>query len=206
MSIVSHLMKAMHGPVYRRRLEVLSTMIAERLREGDRVLDVGCGGGTLGAAILAHPKCPARVTIRGLERVARGGEPIEVIPYDGVRMPLEDRSVDVVIVADVLHHDREPDRLLAEVHRVCRGHLFFKDHQICGLLGYRRICLIDWAANAPYGVPCLYRYHRPGEWADRWRTAGFVPEHEWRSIDLYPAGFNLLFGRRLQYAAWLRVD
>lgn len=203
--MLGRMMKAMHGPVYRRRLEVLSAMIAERLRENDRVLDVGCGGGALGTAILAHPKCPRGVTVTGLERAVRGGEPIPVVAYDGIRMPLDDKSFDVVIVADVLHHEEQPERLLAEVRRVCRGHLFFKDHQICGVLGLQRISLIDWAANAPYGVPCLYRYHRPAEWAERWSRAGFVPEHEWRSIDLYPAGFNRAFGRRLQYAAWLRA-
>ena len=43
---------------------------------------------------MADPKCPAGVRVRGLERYPRGGEPIEVIPYDGGRIPLEDGSVD----------------------------------------------------------------------------------------------------------------
>lgn len=206
MGFLSPLMKAMHGPVYRRRLEVLTALIVDRLKDDDRVLDVGCGGGALGAAIRAHPQCPRGVEVEGLERVARGNEPIRVIPYDGRTMPIADRSFDVVILADVLHHEADPEHLLAEVRRVCRGHLFFKDHQILGPLAHRRICLIDWAANAPYGVPCLYRYHRPDEWHDRWRRARFTIEHEWRALDLYPPLFNLLFGRRLQYAAWLRAD
>jgi SAM-dependent methyltransferase len=95
--MLGRMMKAMHGPVYRRRLEVLSAMIVERLRENDRVLDVGCGGGALGTAILAHAKCPRGVTVTGLERAVRGGEPIKVVAYDGVRMPFDDKSFDVAI-------------------------------------------------------------------------------------------------------------
>ena len=27
-----------------------------------------------------------------------------------------------------------------------------------------RVSLIDWAANAPYGVKCLFSYNSPEEW------------------------------------------
>ena len=76
-----------------------------------------------------------------------------------------------------------------------------KDHKIDGLLARQRISFIDWAANAGYGVPCLYEYYSGPEWSDLLETCGLQEERVVDSIDLYPAGLNLLFGKRLQYLA-----
>lgn len=205
-SVVGGLMAAMHRPVYAARLKELVRRIVPRLREHDRVLDVGCGNGTLGRAIMDNPGCPKDVSVTGLERFKRGGEPIEVVPYDGVTFPFPDESFDVVIVADVLHHEDDPDRLLRECARVTRRLVIVKDHQVNGLLAQQRISLIDWAANAPYGVKCLYRYNTPAQWAATPPRVGLRSAEEVRSMHLYPPVFNLLFGRGLQYMGFWEKD
>jgi SAM-dependent methyltransferase len=199
LSLPKALMSAMHGPIYSHRLRILVDSVVPHLVPGDRVLDVGCGNGTLGAAILADPRRPEGVRVRGLERAPRGGEPIEVIGYDGGRIPLEDGAADVVIVADVLHHEPEPGRLAAECARVARRLLIIKDHQVKGPLARQRISFIDWAANAPYGVPCLYRYNTPAQWRELRRTLGLEPVAERSGMRLYPPLFEQLFGGSLQY-------
>lgn len=198
-SVVGGLMAAMHKPVYAARLRELLRRIVPRLRENDRVLDVGCGGGTLGRAIMDDPACPKGVVVTGLERFKRGGEPIEVIPYDGVAFPFPDNAFDIVIVADVLHHEEDPDRLLRECARTARRLVIVKDHQVKGALAQQRISLIDWAANAPYGVKCLYRYNTPAQWSATPARLGLHPGEQIHSMNLYPPVFNLLFGRGLQY-------
>lgn len=201
--MLARLMRRLHGPVYAARLVALVQAIRPHLRAGDAVLDVGCGFGTLGRALMDDPATAEGVTVRGLERVPRKGGRIEIDAYDGGTMPYGDGAFDVVIVADVLHHEPEPDRLLAECRRVARRLVIIKDHLRQGPFAQSRIALIDWAANAPYGVPCLYRYGTPEEWrATRERHALEVVE-ERLSLDLYPPGVNLLFGRRLQYLAVL---
>src|ERR1051325_328406 len=94
---ISSLMQAMHGPIYRSRLAELVGRIVPHLTEGDRVLDLGCGNGTLGRALMDAPNCPKGVVVEGLERVARGGEPIKVHAYAGGRMPFDDGAFDAVI-------------------------------------------------------------------------------------------------------------
>lgn len=197
------LMSAAHGPVYRSRLRELVARIIPLLREGDSVLDVGCGVGTLGRAIMDDPRCPRGVAVVGLERFARGGEPIEVIAYDGVTFPMPDGTHDVVIIADVLHHEREPDRLLAECKRVARRSVVVKDHQVRGLLAQQRISFMDWAANAPYGVECLYRYNTPEEWHRQFGRVGLPIREELKRMALYPPVVNQVFGGGLQYFAVL---
>lgn len=198
-------MSAMHKPVYRARLRALVDLIVPLLREGDRVLDVGCGWGELGATVRADPRCPSGVVVEGLERVKRGNEKIPVTEYDGVTIPFDDGAYDVVILADVLHHDRDPDRLIGECARVAGRTLIIKDHARNGMLAQQRISLIDWAANAPYGVPCLYRYNSVGEWRASHARHNLALGSERTSINLYPPVVNLLFGRGLQYFAALET-
>jgi SAM-dependent methyltransferase len=200
------LMRLMHGPIYRARIGELVRQIVPYLRQGDQVLDVGCGFGTLGRAILDSPQCPPGVTVQGLERVKRGDELIPVQEYTGRTVPFPPRSFDVVVLADVLHHDPDPSRVIAQCAQLSRRLLIIKDHKVDGFLAPQRISLIDWAANAPHGVPCLYRYLSADEWAQSHRKHGLHIEREIQSMNLYPLGFNLLFGRRLQYFAVLGVD
>lgn len=201
MSLRDVLMRRLHRPVYESRLRVLTGAILPHLQPGDSVLDVGCGNGQLGAALRDHAEAPADLDVRGLERVQRGGEAIPVTAYDGHTIPLDDDAVDVVILADVLHHETDEDRLLSECLRVTRRLLIIKDHKPDGLLAQQRIALIDWAANAPYGVPCLYRYHTLAEWRQLAADHGVTLAAEQTAIDLYPPGYNLLFGRKLQFLA-----
>jgi len=199
------LLRIAHRPVYESRLRELVRRIIPHLRPHDRVLDVGCGSGLLGAALLAASDCPPDVQVEGLERMGRGDEPIRVHVYGGGAMPFEDDQYDVVIVADVLHHEQNPDELLAECARVSRRLVVVKDHQRAGPLAQWRISLIDWAANAGYGVKCLYRYNTPEEWlAQRERLAAEVVE-ELNGMRLYPPVVDQLFGGRLQYMGVWRI-
>ena len=200
------LLAHLHAPIYRKRLSVLTELILPQLANQDAILDVGCGAGTLGAALQSQALARGvSIRVEGLERFPRGGEPIEVTRYDGEQFPFADRSFEVVIVADVLHHEGNPDALLRECVRVCKRCLIIKDHQLHGPLARARVSLIDWAANAPYGVECLYRYNTPREWETLLRELQLTPIALYQSINLYPAGFNFLFGRRLQYLAVCRV-
>jgi len=200
---IKSLMSAMHTPVYNHRLRILLDAIIPHIKEGDEILDVGCGNGILAAAIAKDPRTPANVRVRGLERYPRGGEPAEVIAYDGQRFPFEDNEIDIVIVADVLHHEPEPDHLADECARVAGRHLIVKDHQTKGPLAQQRISLLDWAANSPYGVPCLYRYLSPKEWIGFHERLNMAPVDLKDGMNIYPFLLEQFFGGSLHYMAVL---
>jgi SAM-dependent methyltransferase len=204
--MLKRLLSKLHAPVYRKRLEVLTRLLLPHLRDGDAVLDVGCGSGQLGIELMERAKEKMiNVRVCGLERFPRGDEPILVTRYDGRRFPFSDKAFDVVIVADVLHHENDPDALLRECIRTSKRCVVIKDHQLSGRLAKARVSLIDWAANAPYGVECLYRYNTPAEWDSIIRNHQLTPLAVYSSIDLYPPMLNLLFGRGLQVLAICRV-
>ena len=193
------LLRTLHAPVYERRLEVLLKVLGDCLPRGESLLDIGCGAGILGSGLARE----CGLEVRGLETNAREGCAIPVDPYDGETMPYKDDSIDNVLLADVLHHEENPARLLQEAGRVARKRVIVKDHKTGTFLSWPRISLLDWAANAGYGVRCLYRYPTVSGWHDLFRQCALSLQEERTSLDLYPPVLNALFGRKLQYFAVL---
>jgi len=198
----SALLRLLHRPIYQCRLSVISELVAKELLPGDRVLDVGCGGGALCATVKGHPACPDGVSFRGLERTVRGGEPIDVVAYGGGRFPFQDISFEVVLIADVLHHEEDPKALMCECKRIAKRAVIVKDHKTEGLIGHPRVAFLDWAANHGYGIRCLFRYlPSSGAWREFLGSCGLDVQTEQVSMKLYPPGINWIFGRRLHYFA-----
>ncbi len=86
-----------------------------------RVLDLGCGAG--GSVDVFRARDPA-VQWVGLdvpgspEARERTRQDACFETFDGISMPFEDASFDLVYCKQVLEHVRHPEPLLAEVHRV----------------------------------------------------------------------------------------
>jgi len=194
-------MRRLHAPVYASRLAGLVAVMAPHLRAGDRVLDVGCGGGALGAALM---EAVPGVVVEGLERAPRGGEAIAVTGFDGGAFPFADGAYDVVVIADVIHHDPEPLVPLAECLRVAGRAVVVKDHKTDGpavTWPWLRICAMDWLANVMYGVPCEFDYPTREGWHARFAEAGGRVVAEVERLQLYPRPYRWVFTPRLQYLA-----
>jgi ubiquinone/menaquinone biosynthesis C-methylase UbiE len=186
--------------VHRRRVDVLCQWLSELLVEGACVLDVGCGDGLLARQLLdSRPD----LSIEGLDVLVRSDTAIPVTEFDGDRIPLDDNSVEVVMLVDVLHHTESPIVLLGEAARVARRAVILKDHCRDGFLAGPTLRFMDWVGNASYGVALPYNYLSRAEWQSAFAELGLHIERIERDLRLYPAPADWVFGRSLHFVARL---
>ena len=98
-------------------------LLLAEARQGERVLDLGCGAGRFVAALLDAGTDAVGVELAdgALERARRNvpGAELHALAPDGA-IPLEDASVDLVWCSEVLEHVPDTAGLLSEARRVLR--------------------------------------------------------------------------------------
>ncbi|KQO04925.1 MULTISPECIES: class I SAM-dependent methyltransferase [unclassified Sphingomonas] len=185
--------------VFGRRVRRLAAVIAERLPDGARVLDVGCGSGDL--AVLIMQKRPD-VVIEGIDVLVRPDTAIPVHAFDGAHIPFGDNAFDAAIVVDVLHHTDDPEAVLAEIARIAPM-VIIKDHLRDGIAANTTLRFMDWVGNAAHGVRLPYNYLSRKEWTNIWRTLDLGSSRFATRLSLYPRPFSWLFDRGLHFVTVL---
>lgn len=187
--------------VFGRRTQVLAEALAPLLPQGARVLDVGCGDGTIGA-LLAQRR--ADISIEGVEVISRSSCRIPCRAFDGEHLPFPDGSFDACLFVDVLHHTTDVTQLLREAARVARSTVVLKDHLSENFFDHTTLRVMDWVGNRPHGVTLTYNYQSLHEWQQHFVICGLQPAQFSTNLPLYPFPFSLLFGRKLHFVAQLR--
>ena len=183
-----------------RRVRVLSEHFARVIPPNGSLLDVGCGDGHL-TARLAQMRPDLK--IRGTDVMVRSETAIEVTPFDGVTLPEPDRSVDTVLLVDVLHHAQDPQALLEESARVARHHLVIKDHRLKGLLASQTLRFMDRIGNARFDVALPHHYWTEDQWRIAFERLHLSVESMTRTVGLYPTPLSWFFDRDLHFIARL---
>jgi SAM-dependent methyltransferase len=181
--------------VFGRRVRVLARHLTGLIPPRARVLDVGCGDGTIDQLIFQQ--LPG-VFIEGIDVLVRPAAKIRVRPFDGVHIPYPDASFDVVMLIDVLHHTDDPVLLLREASRVGKV-ILIKDHLRKGLLAGPILRFMDWVGNAHHGVVLPYNYLSDREWNDAFETVGLQQTSKLASLGLYPFPASWIFERNLHF-------
>ncbi len=195
---------ALHGQlVFKRRVRVLAEAIAGAIPAGARdVLDVGCGDGTIAALLQQHRP---ELSVTGVDVMVRPDTKVPVQEFDGVHLPFADRSFDVVMFVDVLHHTDDPTVLLREAKRVARVAVVLKDHRRNSPIAYATLRLMDWVGNAHHGVVLPYNYWSDSAWRKAFADIGLVQEARNEDMGLYPFPASLVFERNLHFLTRLSV-
>jgi len=186
-----------------RRLDVLSRRIAEMLPREASVLDVGCGDGRLSARIARiRPDC----SFQGIDVIPGATAMIPVTIFDGQRIPMPDKSVDVAMLVDVLHHTSDPTVILAEAQRVSRRFIVLKDHRRNGFLAGLTLRVMDWVGNAHHGVSLPYNYWSEAQWRSSFSRLRLRPE-DWRTqLGIHSPMLDPIVGRELHFLARLVTE
>ena len=187
--------------VYDRRTHVLAAKITKLIPDFASVLDVGTGDGHI--ASLLQTLRPD-LQIEGLDVLVREHTDIPVHWFNGRSLDYNNRSVDVNMFIDVLHHTSDLGQLLAEAARVARKFVVVKDHLAENTLDHATLKFMDWIGNAPHGVSLPYNYCSQQSWLNNFIAANLELTFFDKSLSLYPPPFSYIFGRGLHFIAQLR--
>lgn len=186
--------------VFNRRVRVLVQKIGAMLPPQSSMLDVGTGDGQI-AKMIGEQQNGTQV--QGIDIMKREVIHIPVKLFDGITIPMDNNSIDVVTFVDVLHHTDDPQILIREASRVARKAVIIKDHLSENLLDHGTLRLMDWVGNAPHGVVLRYNYAPRKDWDHWFADAGLSTEVFQTAIPLYPAPLSWVFGRKLHFIARL---
>jgi SAM-dependent methyltransferase len=186
--------------VLNRRVRVIVEHLAQLVPQGSDLLDVGSGDGAVALTLM---KRRPDIRAQGIDVFVRGATHIPVQEFDGVRIPMADKSIGTVMMVDVLHHTDNPAALIAEASRVARDAVVIKDHLADGFLAVPTLAFMDRVGNVRHGVRLPYNYLTRAQWDDAFARAGLRVD-AWRSrLGLYPAPATWLFDRGLHFATRL---
>lgn len=183
-----------------RRVRVLASHLAALVPRGGTVLDVGAGDGEVGFALAGQRP---DVRVEGIDVLVRENSRIPVRPFDGATIPFDDRSIDTVLLIDVLHHTDDPTAVLRDAARVARRAVVVKDHLADDALALPTLRFMDRVGNRRYGVRIPYNYFTRAMWDTAIARAGLTVAEWIPRLGLYPVPATWLFDRGLHFAARL---
>jgi SAM-dependent methyltransferase len=190
------------------------------LADGERVLDVGCGTGSLTFALLASADLAGVVGIDATEPFvaaarARNADPRVTFDLGDARaLPYPDTSFDRAYSSLVLHFVPDAALAVAEMRRVVRpggtvAAAVWDNYggQVFGRILWDVAGVLDPALERPYFRPL----NGPGELAEAWRDAGLegveeanlLVRTEFRSFEDYWAPFATGEGPHGRYVVGL---
>ncbi len=204
-SLAKKALKAAHrGMVWGRRIRVLSSQLGY-LIEGSGPLDgidVGAGSGEIAWNI---KNMRPGLNIVGADILLRKDSRIDIVKFNGTKLPFADKSFDFSMLVDVLHHTEDPAVLLSECARVSRRFVLVKDH-ICETR-WDNICLrfMDWFGNRGYGVNLSYNYLSKDKWETLFKAHNLACGNMICNLSIYPKPFSFLFDRKIHFIAKLEI-
>ncbi len=124
--------------IEQRRLDIIRKMMAARA--GDRILEVGCGGGHVLRQFPEAKLTGVDVSGEMLAKAKRNlaGYDVSLLKGDIGKLELDDESFDGIVCTEVLEHVIEPEHILENIRRLARRSArvvitFPNDHLINGI-------------------------------------------------------------------------
>ncbi|MDO8427631.1 MAG: class I SAM-dependent methyltransferase [Candidatus Diapherotrites archaeon] len=154
----------------------------QKLIEEERTgLDVGCGDGRLSKKIQEQ----LNLELVGVDVYQAKNPKINVLLFDGQKLPFPDNSFDSVFLIDMLHHTQNSEILLKESLRVAKKSVLIKDHYYQNKFELRVLKIADWLGNFLAKVHTPFYFKSKQEWTALLQSFDFQII-EWRS-SIFPA-------------------
>lgn len=197
--MIQKIVGALHSKlVFNRRIQAIANSFKNQLMPG-LVLDVGCGNGMISQLLMGWRD---DVFIMGVDTLLRPKTFIPTLQYNGINLPFKDNTFSTVLLVDVLHHTHDPQSVLKECARVCRGNILIKDHFSETRLDLILLKLLDWVGNRPHGVQLPYNYFSRKQWENILIAINIREKDRAENVQgLYPLFFQEIIGKRIQFTS-----
>lgn len=170
---------ARHLPLYRRRaphyqMVMLATLCDLWRGRPERLLDVGGGTGVIAQCIAELIPVGSVTAVDVVDRFCPGLT-IDARTYDGNILPFADGAYEAATVNNVVHHVPVAGRvdLFREIRRVVAGPVYIKDHEARSWLDHRRLAMLDFIGNVPFGGMVRADYLTLADWQALAEQAGY---------------------------------
>ncbi len=167
------------------RWRFLKKRLSPYLADVQNVLDLGASDGRLAHKLKAKN---SHLTFTGVDTHVQKVTYIPIKKYDGKKLPFPDKSFDCVMIIDVLHHDKNPERLLREAKRVSKKYILIKDHYFINRLDHAWLSFADNFGNNSYGIHNQFNYFTLTQWQAVFKTLrlSLVRSERFRYIPIDP--------------------
>jgi 2-polyprenyl-3-methyl-5-hydroxy-6-metoxy-1,4-benzoquinol methylase len=109
--------------IYEIAAEEMVSEIKDFIKEGERVLDFGCGSGILAKKL----KEKLNADVLGVDIADERIEKIPFQKFDGRGISFRADSFETILISFVLHHTQNPMEILREAKRVAKKIIIFED-------------------------------------------------------------------------------
>jgi SAM-dependent methyltransferase len=169
------------------------------------VIDVGSGDGYLGAVLQTFRPETRVVGVETQRReLTRPG--FEPVLYDGRRLPFNDRTFDVAIVTNVLHHADDQLAVLTEACRVTRKRVIVKDHLARHRLDRWKLAALDIAGNRRFGADTRGDYLDHIQWSAMFEQLPNATVTWYEGLSFRTGLLELAFANRLEVMFTLDLE
>ncbi len=167
------------------------------------VLDVGSGDGRIASSLI---KMRPDLKLSAIDTTVRDNAMIPTAHYDGKKFPFNAKSVDLVMMIDVLHHVEDINSILAEASRVSRQFVLIKDHFVRGWLARQTLTLMDNVSNRQFGIAIPANYQTEDQWNSLYANNHLESVIRRDHLGLYVWPLSWIFERHLHFMQLLSVD
>ena len=150
-----------------KRAEEFVRLFEGNLSPGSKILDIGAGPGLYHEPLTARGHEVVLLDVKKFDSC-----PYPILLYDGKKIPLDDKSIDVSLLITVLHHTPNPEAILKEAKRVSRQRVIVIEDVYDGKGGEMLTKLRDATLNLEFfGHPMNFRSYR--RWKNIFERLGF---------------------------------
>jgi len=136
--------------------------IKDWIEPGDRVLNLGAGDCRLD--FLVRENGPGEIVSMDVDDFNETS--LKLTLYDGLHIPFQDESFDVVLLIFILHHAKEPDKVLREAKRVTRKRIVVFEDVIDNWLNRRQFRLFHRFLRWNQDIPLPYHEKSMRQWRE----------------------------------------